>query len=126
MSTHTFRAGFLFAGATMGQLLSLPLVIAGLLFLRQGGDLMTKGTMAGSLHQVWLKVTELFQSGDRAAIERVQEGENYLAEKFETALEETDLDSQSRAVIQRAMTEIRQGEQLADQLGRVGESTFDQ
>ena len=35
--------------------------------VRQGGEMMTKGTMAGSLHQVWLKVTELFQSGDRAA-----------------------------------------------------------
>ena len=94
--------------------------------VRQGGELVTKGTMAGGLHQVWLKVTELFQSGDRAAIDRVQEGEDYLAGKFETALEETDLDSQTRAIIQRALTEIRQGEQLAEQLGRVGDSTFGQ
>ena len=94
--------------------------------VRQGGELVTKGTMAGGLHQVWLKVTELFQSGDRAAIDRVQEGEDYLSGKFETALEETDLDSQTRAIIQRALTEIRQGEQLAEQLGRVGDSTFGQ
>ena len=94
--------------------------------VRQGGELVTKGTMAGGLHQVWLKVTELFQSGDRAAIDRVQEGEDYLTGKFETALEETDLDSQTRAIIQRALTEIRQGEQLAEQLGRVGDSTFGQ
>lgn len=94
--------------------------------VRQGGELVTKGTMAGGLHQVWLKVTELFQSGDRAAIDRVQEGEDYLAGKFETALEGTDLDSQTRAIIQRALTEIRQGEQLAEQLGRVGDSTFGQ
>ena len=94
--------------------------------VRQGGELVTKGTMAGGLHQVWLKVTELFQSGDRAAIDRVQEGEDYLAGKFETALEETDLDSQTRAIIQRALTEIRQGEQLAEQLDRVGDSTFGQ
>ena len=94
--------------------------------VRQGGELVTKGTMAGGRHQVWLKVTERFQSGDRAAIDRVQEGEDYLAGKFETALEETDLDSQTRAIIQRALTEIRQGEQLAEQLGRVGDSTFGQ
>ena len=94
--------------------------------VRQGGELVTKGTLAGGLHQVWLKVTELFQSGDRAAIDRVQEGEDYLAGKFEPALEETDLDSQTRAIIQRALTEIRQGEQLAEQLGRVGDSTFGQ
>ena len=94
--------------------------------VREGGELVAKGTMAGGLHQVWLKVTELFQSGDRAAIDRVQEGEDYLAGKFETALEETDLDSQTRAIIQRALTEIRQGEQLAEQLGRVGDSTFGQ
>ena len=94
--------------------------------VRQGGELVTTGTMAGGLHQVWLKVTALFQSGDRAAIDRVQEGEDYLAGKFETALEGTDLDSQTRAIIQRALTEIRQGEQLAKQLGRVGDSTFGQ
>lgn len=94
--------------------------------VRLGGELITKGTLAGSLHRLWLSVTELFVSGDKAAIVRVQEGEDYLVGKFETALEMTDLDSQTRAVIQRGLTEIRQGEQLSEQLARVGEATFSQ
>ena len=77
---------------------------------------MTKGTMTGALHQLWLKISDAFQSGDEAAIDRVQEGEEYLASKFETALEETDLEPQTRTVIEQALGEIRQGESLADQL----------
>lgn len=94
--------------------------------VRLDGDLVTKGTMAGGLHRVWLKITELFQSGDRAAIGRVHEGEEYLAGKFETALESTELKPQTRAVIERGHTEIRQGEKLSDQLERLGESAFAQ
>lgn len=83
---------------------------------RLGGEVMTKGTMTGALHQLWLKISDAFQSGDEAAIDRVQEGEEYLASKFETALEDTDLDPQTRMVIEQALGEIRQGESLADQL----------
>lgn len=94
--------------------------------VRLGGDLVTHGTLAGGLHRVWLKITELFASGDKAAIERVQEGEDYLVGKFETALESTDLAPQTRAVIERGLTEIRQGERLGDQLERMGETAFTQ
>lgn len=83
---------------------------------RLGGEVITKGTMTGGLHRIWLKISEAFQSGDQAAIDRVQEGEEYLAGKFETALEEVDLDPQTRTVIEQALGEIRQGESLADQL----------
>ncbi len=83
---------------------------------RLGGQVITKGTTAGALHQLWLKIAAAFESGDEAAIDRVQEGEEYLAGKFETALEDTDLDPQTRTVIEQALGEIRQGESLADQL----------
>jgi uncharacterized protein (TIGR02284 family) len=83
---------------------------------RLGGEVMTKGTMTGGLHRVWLKITEAFESGDEAAIERVQEGEEYLASKFEAALEHDDLDPQTKTVIEQALGEIREGESLADQL----------
>lgn len=86
---------------------------------RLGGEVITKGTMTGGLHRIWVKITEAFQSGDEAAIDRVQEGEDYLAGKFEAALEHTDLDPQTRGVIERALGEIRQGASLADQLNGV-------
>lgn len=92
--------------------------------VRRGGELTTRGTVAGSLHRMWLNVSELFVSGDKAAIDRVEEGEAYLAGKFETALESTELDPPARAVIQRGLTEIRQGERLSEQLARLGEATL--
>ena len=83
---------------------------------RQGGKVVTTSTMTGGLHRVWLKITEAFASGDEAAIERVHEGEDYLASKFEAALDHTDLDPQTRTVIEQALGEIREGKSLADQL----------
>ncbi len=86
---------------------------------RLGGEVTTKGTVTGALHQLWLQVADAFESGDEAAIGRVQEGEDYLTSKFETALEMTDLDPQTRSVIEAALGEVRQGESLARQLSAV-------
>lgn len=86
--------------------------------VRLGGSLITKGTATGGLHRLWLGITAMFESGDEAAAERVEEGEDYLAGKFDTALESTELDPQTRTVIERVRAEIREGERLADQLER--------
>lgn len=84
--------------------------------VRVGGELVTKGTMAGGLHRVWSNITALFENGDEAAVERVEEGEDYLAKKFEEALDHADLDPATRAVIERAAAEVKEGERLTDQL----------
>lgn len=83
---------------------------------RLGGQVLTKGTMTGALHQLWLKIADAFENGDEAAIDRVQEGEEHLAGKFEAALDHTDLEPQTRTVIEQALSEIREGESLANQL----------
>ena len=83
---------------------------------RLGGNLVTKGTATGGLHRLWLDLTNLFESGDKAAVERVEEGEDYLAGKFEEALKATDLDPTTRSVIQTALSEVREGERLTDRL----------
>ena len=77
---------------------------------------MTKGTAAGGLHRLWLDITNLFERGDKAAVERVEEGEDYLADKFEEVLKRTDLDPAIRSAIQTGLSEIRRGERLADRL----------
>ncbi len=84
--------------------------------VRTGGDLVTKGTVSGELHQMWLKVTDLFENGDEAAVERVEEGEEYLAEKMEEALKDGALDPKTVPVIREALTQVRAGKRLADQL----------
>jgi uncharacterized protein (TIGR02284 family) len=83
---------------------------------RLGGDLVTKGTATGGLHRLWMDLTNLFESGDKAAVERVEEGEDYLAEKFEDMLKATDLDPTTRSVVQTALSEIREGERMSDRL----------
>lgn len=83
---------------------------------RVGGNLVTKGTATGGLHRLWMDLTNLFESGDKAAVERVEEGEDYLAEKFEEALKATDLDPVTRTVVQAALNEIREGERMTDRL----------
>jgi uncharacterized protein (TIGR02284 family) len=86
--------------------------------VRVGGDRVTSGTTAGGLHRLWADITSLFEKGDEAAAERAEEGEDYLVKKFEAALEERDLDPASRAVIEKASREVREGERLTDQLAR--------
>lgn len=83
---------------------------------RCGGELVTKGTVTGELHQMWMGITDMFENGDEAAAERVEEGEDYLKGKFEAALDEDDLDTQQRAVIQQCYAEVKEGERFADML----------
>lgn len=85
---------------------------------RQGGELVTKGTLTGEAHQLWQSITNAFESGDEAAAERVEEGEDYLKGKFESALEDDNLDVQSRSVIQQCYAEICEGEQFGDMIER--------
>lgn len=44
---------------------------------RQGDELVTKGMLTGELHQMWLGITDMFENGDEAAAERVEEGERF-------------------------------------------------
>ena len=85
---------------------------------RQGGELVTKGTMTGEAHQLWMSITDAFESGDEAAAERVEEGEDYLKGKLKAALDDDDLDPQSRGVIQQCYAEICEGEQFGDMIAK--------
>lgn len=86
--------------------------------VRHGGSLVTQGTATGALHRMWLTITDMFESGDKAAINRVEEGEDYLAEKLEAAMAMDNMDAQCRTVISSALAEVREGERLADALER--------
>lgn len=83
---------------------------------RLGGNLVTKGTATGGLHRLWMDLTDLFESGDKAAVERVEEGEDYLADKFEDVLRAANLDPATRTVVEAALSEIRDGERMTDRL----------
>ena len=81
---------------------------------RQGGELVTKGTVTGAAHRTWMSIADAFESGDEAAAERVEEGEDYIKNKFQQALESDQLEVQERAVVQQAYSEICAGERFGD------------
>ncbi len=83
---------------------------------RQGDELVTKGTVTGEMHQMWASITDLFENGDEAAAERVEEGEDYIKNKFSEALESDQLEASERAVIQQCYSEICEGEKFGDMI----------
>ncbi|TMM49077.1 ferritin-like domain-containing protein [Qipengyuania marisflavi] len=83
---------------------------------RRGEELVTKGTAAGGLHRIWTEITDMFENGDEAAAERVEEGEDYIKGKFDAALKNDDLDPQDRAVIQQCYAEICEGEKFGNMI----------
>ncbi len=83
---------------------------------RQGDDLVTKGTLTGEAHQLWQSITSAFESNDEAAAERVEEGEDYIKGKFESALESDQLEAQERAIVQKCYSEICEGERFGDMI----------
>ena len=85
---------------------------------RQGDELVTKGTMAGEAHQLWASITSAFEDNDEAAANRVEEGEDYIRGKFESALESGNLDPQERSIVEQAYAEICNGEQFGDMIER--------
>ena len=83
---------------------------------RLGGSPRTSGSSAGAAHRAWTAISDAFSSGDEKAAERVEEGEDYIEKKFREALENADLDPQTRQVIVRAHAQIAEGERLTDRL----------
>ncbi|MEO8455527.1 MAG: PA2169 family four-helix-bundle protein, partial [Sphingomicrobium sp.] len=53
---------------------------------------------------------------DQAIINEVERGEDYLKEKFETALSSGDLSGESRSVVERCYQSVRSGH---DQISRL-------
>ena len=74
--------------------------------------------MTGEAHQLWMSITDAFEDGNEAAAERVEEGEDYLKNKFESALKDDDLDPQSRMVVQQCYAEISDGERFGDMIAK--------
>ena len=84
---------------------------------RLGGSADRDGTTLGHLHQRWLD----FKAGlsgrdDKAVINEVERGEDYLKGKFESALKSDSLDPAVRAPIEQAYGSVREGHDRVSQL----------
>ena len=77
---------------------------------RLGGDPEDDQSTLGQLHQRWLDLKAAIAGrDDQAIINSVEFGEDYLKEKFETALNSGHLSGESRAVVERAYQSVRKG-----------------
>ena len=76
---------------------------------RLGGNPPADGSVLGATHQRFLDLKAAVTGrDDTAIINEVERGEDYLKEKFETALG-SDIDPQIRSVIERAYQSVRRG-----------------
>jgi uncharacterized protein (TIGR02284 family) len=76
---------------------------------RLGGEPDEDGSTLGSLHQTWLDLKSAITGrDDKAILNEVERGEDYLKEKFEAALEGDTL-GDSRTVVERAYGSVREG-----------------
>jgi uncharacterized protein (TIGR02284 family) len=84
---------------------------------RLGGDPENDGSFLGKTHQRFLDLKAAVTGRDeKAIINEVERGEDYLKEKFETALESGNLAGESRAAVERAYQSVRSGHDQISQL----------
>ena len=84
---------------------------------RLGGTPDDDGTVLGKTHQAFLGLKAAITGrDDKAIINEVERGEDYLKEKFETALASDSLTAESRQVVERAYQSVRQGHDQISQL----------
>jgi uncharacterized protein (TIGR02284 family) len=84
---------------------------------RLGGNPEDDGSIMGKTHQRFLDLKAAITGrDDQAVINEVERGEDYLKEKFETALNDGDLSGETRAAVERAYQSVREGHDQISQL----------
>ena len=77
---------------------------------RLGGEPEDDQSTMGADHQRWLDLKAAVTGrDDKAIINEVERGEDYLKEKFETALNSGHLSGESRAAVEQAYQSVRKG-----------------
>jgi uncharacterized protein (TIGR02284 family) len=84
---------------------------------RLGGEPEDGGSFMGKAHQGFENLKSAITSGDeKSIVDEVERGEDYLKEKFETALNSGDLSGESRSVVERCYQSVRSGHDQISQL----------
>ena len=75
-----------------------------------GGNPGDDGTLLGGAHRAFQSLKEVVMSrDDKAIVAEIERGEDYLKNKFETALAEVDLSAAARAAAEEAWQSVRAG-----------------
>jgi len=84
---------------------------------RLGGNPEDDGSFLGKTHQRFLDLKAAVTGrDDQAIVNEVERGEDYLKEKFETALNSGHLSGESRAAVERSFQSVREGHDQMSQL----------
>lgn len=84
---------------------------------RLGGNPEDDGSFLGKTHQRFEDLKTAITGGDdKAIINEVERGEDYLKGKFEAALNSDALSGESRSVVERAYQSVRAGHDQISQL----------
>jgi len=84
---------------------------------RLGGNPADDGSFLGKAHQRFEDLKAAITGRDeKAIINEVERGEDYLKGKFEAALKDDDLTGDSRAVVERCYQSVRAGHDQMSQL----------
>lgn len=75
-----------------------------------GGDAEDDSTLAGAAHRGFMNLKELLSSRDeKAIVDEVERGEDYIKAKFETALQDGDVSPETNAKIREAFGSVTKG-----------------
>ena len=84
---------------------------------RLGGNAEDEGSFMGKAHQRFEDLKAAVTGRDeQAIINEVERGEDYLKDKFETALDSDTLSGESRSVVEQAYQSVRSGHDQISQL----------
>jgi uncharacterized protein (TIGR02284 family) len=84
---------------------------------RLGGNPEDDGSFLGKTHQRFLDLKAAVTGrDDQAVINEVERGEDYLKEKFETALNGDTLTGETRSVVERVYQSVREGHDQMSQI----------
>ncbi len=83
-----------------------------------GGTPSDDGSFAAGVHRRWLDLKEALSGGggDKAVIEEVERGEDYIKDKYEAALDDGDLSPTAMEAIAACYQSVRAGHDRMSQL----------
>jgi uncharacterized protein (TIGR02284 family) len=81
-----------------------------------GGTPNDDGSLKADLHRRFVDLRNAISSGDKAVIEEVERGEDYIKGKYDAALQDNELSSETLSVIREAYQSVRAGHDRASAL----------
>ena len=79
-----------------------------------GGDAEDHSSYTAAAHRGFMNLKEAIMGSDeRAVIEEVERGEDYIKGKYETALQDSELTPETRQAIEQAFQSVRKGHDRA-------------